>query len=164
MFIVEQFYKKILKKEPPYYTKYSLLTMVWKPIRKYINVVIIPNTPFSNLRVILYRMLGYQIGNNVFIGMKCYMDDVDPQKTIIEDSVVISYGCYFACHGKEQGHTEIIIKKGAYLGMRCNVVSGKNGIIIGANSTIAAGSLVHKSVPSNMIVGGVPIKKLVNEK
>ena len=164
MYIVEQFYRKVLKKEPPYYVKYSLVTIIWKPIRKYINVVIIPNTPFSNLRVILYRMLGFQIGNNVFIGMKCYLDDIDPQKTIIEDNVVISYGCYFACHGKGQGHTEIIIKDGAYLGMRVNVVSGKNGIIIGENSTIAAGSLVHKSVPRGTTVGGVPIRKIVYEK
>ena len=164
MYVIEQFYKKILKKEPPYYTRYSLGTIVWKPIRKYINVVIIPNTPFSNLRVILYRMLGFKIGQNVFIGMKCYMDDIDPEKTVIEDNVVISYGCYFACHGKGQGHTEITIKKGAYLGMRCNMISGKNGIIIGENSNIAAGSLVHKSVPSGTTVGGVPIKKIVHEK
>ncbi|GIU01302.1 acetyltransferase [Sulfurovum sp. TSL6] len=164
MYLMEQFYRKILKKEPPYYVKYSLTTIVWKPIRKYINVVIIPNTPFSNLRVILYRMLGFQIGNNVFIGMKCYLDDIDPQKTIIEDDVVISYGCYFACHGKGQGHTDIIIKRGAYLGMRSNVVSGKNGITIGEHAVIAAGSLVHKNVPSDTTVGGVPIKKIVYDK
>ena len=164
MFIVEQFYKKILKKDPPYYAEYSLGIIIWKPIRKYINVVIIPNTPFSNLRVILYRILGFKIGQNVFIGMKCYMDDVAINNTIIDDNVTISYGCYFACHGKGQGHTDITIKKGAYLGMRCNIVSGKNGITIGENSTIAAGSLVHESVPSDATVGGVPIRKIVDAK
>ena len=122
MYIIEKFYEKILKKEAPYYAKYSILTILWKPIRKYINVVIIPNVPFSNLRVALYRMIGFNIGKNVFIGMKCYLDDVAIDKMIIEDNVTISYGCYFACHGKGQGHTEIIIKKGAYLGMRCNVL------------------------------------------
>ena len=157
MFIIEQFYKKVLKKEPPYYAKYSLLTMVWKPIRKYINVVIIPNTPFSNLRVILYRMLGFKIGNNVFIGMKCYFDDVDPSKTVIEDNVTISYGTYFACHGKGQGHTSILIKKGAYLGMRCNILSGKEGISIGECSIVGAGSLVNKNIPDGAVGMGVPI-------
>ncbi len=164
MYIVEQFYKKILKKEPPYYAKYSLLTIMWKPIRKYLNVVIIPNVPFSNLRVSLYRLIGFKIGKNVFIGMKCYMDDVAIKNTIIEDNVTISYGCYFACHGKGQGHTSILIKKGAYLGMRCNIVSGKNGITIGENTIIAAGSLVHRNVSSGATVGGVPIKKIVNEE
>ena len=55
MYLVEQFYKKILKKEPPYYAKYSFLTIVWRPIRKYLNVVIIPNVSFSRLRVSLVR-------------------------------------------------------------------------------------------------------------
>lgn len=164
MYVMEQFYRKILKKEPPYYAKYSLITIVWKPIRKYINVVIIPNTPFSNLRVILYRMLGFKIGQNVFIGMKCYMDDIDPKKTIIEDDVVISYGCYFACHGKGQGHTSIVIEKGAYLGMRCNVVSGEDGIVIGKNAIVGAGSLVNKSILENTSVAGIPAKMIVNEQ
>ena len=158
MYLAEQFYKKILKKEPPYYAKYSLLLMLWKPIRKYLNVVIIPNIPFSNLRVSLYRLIGFNIGKNVFIGMKCYMDDVAIKNTTIEDNVTISYGCYFACHGKGQGHTNIVIKKGAYIGMRCNILSGKDGIVIGENCIIGAGSLVNKDIPPNSKAFGVPIK------
>ncbi len=157
MYIVEQFYKKILKKEPPYYAKYSLLTIIWKPIRKYLNVVIIPNVPFSNLRVSLYRLIGFKIGKNVFIGMKCYMDDVAIKNTIIEDNVTISYGCYFACHGKGQGHTSILIKKGAYLGMRCNILSGKEGITIGEYSIVGAGSLVNKNISDGAVGLGVPV-------
>jgi len=163
MYLAEQFYKKVLKQEPPYYAKYSLLTIVWKPMRKYINVVIIPNIPFTNLRVSLYRLIGFKIGKNVFIGMKCYLDDVATEQTIIEDDVVISYGCYFACHGKQQGHTKIIIKKGAYLGMRCNVLSGKEGIVIGENAMVAAGALVNASVPENTTVAGVPAKLITHE-
>lgn len=160
MYLAEQFYKKILKKEPPYYAKYSLSLMVWKPIRKYLNVVVIPNVPFSNLRVSLYRLIGFKIGKNVFIGMKCYMDDVAIDKTIIEDGVTISYGCYFACHGKGQGHTTIVIKKGAYIGMRCNILSGKEGISIGEQSIIGAGSLVNQNIPDGATAVGVPIKIL----
>lgn len=158
MYVVEQFYRKVLKKDPPYYVKYSLLTIIWKPIRKYLNVVIIPNTPFSNLRVLLYRLIGFKIGKNVFIGMKCYMDDMAIEKTTIEDNVTISYGCYFACHGKGQGHHEIVIKKGAYIGMRCNILSGKEGIVIGEESIVGAGSLVNKSIPSHSVAVGVPVQ------
>lgn len=160
MYLAEQFYKKILKKEPPYYAKYSLLRIIWKPIRKYLNVVIIPNIPFSNLRVSLYRLIGFKIGKNVFIGMKCYMDDVAIKNTIIEKNVTISYGCYFACHGKGQGHTMIQIKKGAYIGMRCNILSGKEGITIGEQSIIGAGSLVNQNIPNGATAVGVPIKIL----
>jgi len=109
-------------------------------------------------------MLGFKIGKNVFIGMKCYLDDIDPEKTTIEDDVVISYGCYFACHGKGQDHTNITIKKGAYLGMRCNILSGKYGVTIGENSIIAAGSLVNRDVANETTVAGVPIVEIVYEK
>jgi hypothetical protein len=33
------------------------------------------------------------------------MDDVAIKNTIIENNVIISYRCYFACHGKGQKHT-----------------------------------------------------------
>ena len=158
MYLAEQFYKKILKKEPPYYAKYSLLLILWKPIRKYLNVVIIPNTPFSKLRVFLYRSIGFTIGKNVFIGMKCYLDDVAIDKMTVEDNVTISYGCYFACHGKGQIHTTILIKKNTYIGMRCNILSTKKGIVIGENVIIGASSLVNKDIPNNSRAFGVPIE------
>lgn len=158
MSIIEQFYTKVLRKEAPYYAKYSLLLIIWKPIRKYINVVVIPNIPFNSLRIILYRLIGFKIGKNVFIGMKCYMDDMAIEKTKIEDHVTISYGCYFACHGKGQQHTEIVIKRGAYIGMRVNLISGRQGIKVGELSIVGAGSLVNKDVPNNAIAIGVPIR------
>lgn len=158
MFLVEQFYKQILKKEPPYYANYSLLIMLWKPIRKYLNVVIIPNIPFNTLRIFLYRLIGFQIGKNVFIGMKCYLDDMAINKMIIQENVTISYGCYFTCHGKKQKHTMIEIQKGAYIGMRCNILSGKQGITIGEQSIIGAGSLVNQNIPDGATAVGVPIK------
>ncbi len=158
MYLAEKFYKHILKTPVPYYAKYSLLLILWKPIRKFINVVVIPNIPLNNLRVIFYRLLGFKIGKNVFIGMKCYMDDVAVNMTVIEDNVTISYGCYFACHGKGQTHTPILIKEGTYIGMRCNILSGRKGITLGENSIIGAGSLVNKSVAKDAIAIGIPIK------
>ena len=157
MYLAEQFYKKILKKEPPYYARYSLLTIVWKPIRKYLNVVVIPNVPFSTLRVSLYRLIGFKIGKNVFIGMKCYLDDVAIDKMTIEDNVTISYGCYFACHGRGQEHTKILIKEGTYIGMRSSLLSGRKGISIGSNVIVGANTLVNKDIPNNVTAFGVPI-------
>lgn len=156
-----ELYYKIRKKPVPYYAKYPMWLIMWKPIRKYFNVVIIPNVPFSNLRIFLYRYLvGYKIGKSVFIGMKCYLDDLEPKNTIIEDKVVISYGCYFSLHGIDQKHSHIHIKKGAYLGMRATVVAGKEGIIIGENTIVGAASLVNKSLPDNVKAVGVPAKIL----
>ena len=158
MRLLRFFYRKIHKKEPPYYYYYSLWKIIVKPIRKYFNVVIIPNTPFANLRIFMYRCCGFKIGKNVFIGMKCYLDDMCYDKITIEDNVVISYGVYFACHGKNQTHTPITIKKGAYIGIRAIILSGKEGIVIGENATIGAGALVNKSVPDHATAVGVPAK------
>ena len=79
-------------------------------------------------------------------------------KITIEDDVVISYGVFFACHGKNQTHTTITLKKGTYIGMRANIISGKDGIVLGENSMIGAGALVNKNVPDNATAVGVPIK------
>ena len=158
MKLLRFFYRKIYRREPPYYYHYSLWKIIVKPIRKYFNVVIIPNTPFGNLRIFMYRCCGYKIGKNVFIGMKCYLDDLCYDKITIEDDVVISYGVFFACHGKNQTHTTITVKKGTYIGMRANIISGKDGIVLGENSVIGAGALVNKGVPDNARAVGVPIK------
>jgi len=158
MKLIELYYEKVLKKDVPYYAKYSLGKIVMKPIIKFLNLVIIPNTPFLRLRVMLYRLVGFKIGKNSDIGMKCYLDEIDPSKLIIKDNVTISCNCYFTCHGKSQTHTHIIINEGAYIGMRANILSGKEGIEIGKNAIVGAGSLVNKSIPDNTTVVGVPAR------
>ena len=158
MKLIELYYEKILKKDVPYYAKYSLGKIVMKPFIKFLNLVIIPNTPFLRLRVMLYRLIGFKIGKNSDIGMKCYLDEIDPSKLIIKDNVTISCNCYFTCHGKSQGHTKIVINEGAYIGMRANILSGKEGIEIGKNVIVGAGSLVNRSIPDNTTVVGVPAR------
>ncbi len=153
-----RFLYKVRGKPVPYYANYPLWLIVWKPMRKWLNVVLIPNVVSSRLRVMLYRLVGFRIGRNVFIGMKCYMDDVDPAMTTIEDNVAISYGTYFAVHGLDQEHTPIVIKESAYIGMRCTLISGKQGITIGRNAVIGAASLVNKSVPDGATAAGCPIQ------
>ena len=117
---------------------------------------IIPNMVLNGWRIFFYRKCGYNIGKNVFIGMRCYLDDLEPKLFTVEDNVTISYGCYFACHGKNQEHTPIVIKSGAYLGMRACVISGKNGVTIGKNAIVGACALVNKDVPEGKTAVGVP--------
>jgi len=84
-------------------------------------------------------------------------------KIVIEDHAVISYGVYFACHGKNQTHTPITIKKRCYIGIRANIISGKQGIVLGENSVIGAGALVNKNVPDNAVAVGVPVRIIQKE-
>ena len=149
---------KMRGKPVPYYAEYPLWLIIRKPVRKWLNVVLIPNVVWTRLRMALYRLVGFKIGRNVFIGMKCYMDDMDPAMTTIEDNVTVSYGTYFAVHGLDQEHTPIRIRENAYIGMRCTIVSGKHGITIGRNAVIGAGSLVNRSVPDDAVAAGCPVR------
>lgn len=93
--------------------------------RKWMSAKIIPHMVLNGWRIFFYRLCGYNIGKNVFIGMRCYLDDLEPHMFTVEDDCIISYGVFFACHGRNQDHTPITIKRGAYIGMRANVISGK---------------------------------------
>ena len=116
-------YERIKGEPAPYYYKYSILTIIGKPIRKWICQVIAPNCVFNNIRILLYRLCGFKIGKHVFIGMRCYLDDMCYDLLTIGNNVTISYGVYFACHGKNQGHYPITIEDGVYVGMRANIIS-----------------------------------------
>lgn len=134
--------------------------------RKWMSAKIIPHMVLNGWRIFFYRLCGYNIGKNVFIGMRCYLDDLEPHLCTIEDDVIISYGVFFACHGRKQQHTPITIKKGAYIGMRATLLSGKNGITVGENAVVGACTLVNRDVPAGATAVGVPcriIEKSVKE-
>jgi acetyltransferase-like isoleucine patch superfamily enzyme len=114
------------------------------------------------MRVNLYRLCGFKIGKNVFIGMKCYLDDLNPENMIIEDNVGISYGVYFSCHGRKQKHHKIILKNNCHLGFRCSVLA-REDLEIGERAMIGAMSLVNKSIPADTTAVGVPCKVIKQE-
>lgn len=145
----------------PYAYQRSLLGELWHLIRKGICQNIAPNCVLTPVRIALYRLCGFKIGKNCFIGMKCYFDDVCPERMIIEDNVGISYGVYFTCHGRKQGHHNIIIRKGSHIGMRA-AIHARGDLEIGENCMIGAMSFVNKSVPANTTAVGVPAKVIKN--
>ena len=143
--------------------KKTFLQKVKSFIRKLLSAKIIPYMVLNGWRIFFYRLCGYNIGKNVFIGMRCYLDDLEPKMCMIEDDVIISYGVFFACHGRNQEHTPIVIKKGAYVGMRATLLSGKKGITIGENAVVGACTLVNKDVPAGATAVGVPCRIIVKE-
>lgn len=148
---------KVADEDLPYWWKRSVAGEIWHLIRKGICQNIAPCCVLTPVRISLYRLCGFNIGKGCFIGMKCYLDDLCVDKIIIEDHVTISYGVYFACHGRKQEHNKIIIRQGAYIGMRASIVA-RNNIEIGENSVIGAMALVNKSIPSNVTAVGVPCR------
>ena len=142
-------------------TKKTVLQKAASFFRKWMSAKIIPYMVLNGWRIFFYRLCGYNIGKNVFIGMRCYLDDLEPGMFTVEDNVTISYGVFFACHGKKQEHTPITIKRGAYLGMRANVISGKSGVTIGENAVVGACTLVNKDVPAGATAVGVPCRVIL---
>lgn len=75
----------------------------------------------------------------------------------IGDNVTISYGVYFACHGRKQGHNRIVIRNGAYIGMGATIVA-RTDIEIGENAVVGARTLVNKDVPAGTTAVGIPCR------
>lgn len=161
MKLLKRIYEKMTGTRAPYYYDYSILTIIKKPIRKFFAQVVAPNCPFNNLRIVIYRLCGFKIGKHCFIGMKCYLDDTCYDLLTIGDNCTVSYGVYFACHGKKQSHIPITVQSGLYIGMRAAILSrkdDKNGLVIGKDAVIGCCALVNKSIPAGKTAVGVPCR------
>lgn len=163
MKLLKSLYERINKKPAPYYYNYSLFTIVMKPIRKWLTNTLAANCPFNSIRIAIYRLCGFKIGKGTFIGMKCYLDDMCHDLLTIGNHCTISYGVFFACHGRNQKHVPITIEDGVYIGMRANIISKntdktKVGVRIGENAVIGACTLVNRDVPPGATAVGLPCR------
>ena len=163
MRLLKTIYEKTHNRPAPYYYNYSLKTVLSKPIRKWLTNTVAANCPFNSIRIAIYRMCGFKIGKGTFIGMRCYLDDMCYDLLRIGDNVTISYGVYFACHGKGQEHLPITIDDGAYIGMRASIISKnvenlRGGVHIYSHATIGACTLVNQDVPESTTAVGIPCR------
>ena len=101
------------------------------------------------------------LGKNVFINSCCQFQDQGG--IFIGDNCLIGPGSMLATlnHGFEpenrqnMTHAPIRIGRGVWMGAHVTVLPG---VTIGDNAIIAAGAVVAKDVPADMIVGGVPAR------
>lgn len=89
--------------------------------------------------------------------MRCYLDDMCYDLVEIGNNVTISYGVYMACHGRKQGHNKLVIRDGAYIGMKASIVA-RQDIEIGENAVVGACTLVNKNIPEGATAVGIPCK------
>ncbi len=102
-----------------------------------------------------------KIGKNVFINFNCTFLDLGG--ITIEDGVLIAPNVSLLSEGHpiepENRHAlvpkAVHIKKNAWIGAGATIL---HGVTIGENSVVAAGSVVSKNVPDNVIVAGTPAK------
>ena len=101
------------------------------------------------------------IGKNVFINHACSF--LDMGGITIEDEVLIGPKVNLITENHPIDPSDrralitkpILIKKRAWIGAGVTILPG---VIVGENSIIAAGAVVSKDVPDNVIVGGIPAK------
>lgn len=106
-----------------------------------------------------------KIGKNVFINFNCTFLDLGG--ITIEDDVLIAPNVSILSEGHpvspEDRHSlkvaHIHIKKNAWIGAGAIILQG---VTIGENAIVSAGTVVSKDVPDNVIVGGVPAKIIKN--
>lgn len=101
------------------------------------------------------------IGKNVFINHDCTFLDLGG--IIIEDDVLIGPKVAIVTENhpidssnrKSLDLKAIHIKRNAWIGAAATILPG---VTIGENAIVAAGAVVNKNVPDNVIVAGVPAK------
>ena len=135
------------------------------------NVTIHENTIIECTGVISELGLGLILGNNVGLSQNCFIQVRG--KVVIGSNVIIGPGVYIFSENhnfdkldlfiNEQGTNRkgVVIKDGVWLGARCVIL---DGVTVGENSIIAAGSIVTKDVPPYEIWGGNPAKLIKNRK
>ncbi|MBP5394440.1 MAG: hypothetical protein J6Y18_00820 [Candidatus Methanomethylophilaceae archaeon] len=105
------------------------------------------------------------IGRGVFINSGCCFQDQGG--ITIGDGCFIGHQVVFATidHGLDPAHRHdnfvapIRLGKNVWVGAHATIL---RGVTIGDNSVIAAGAVVTKDVPENVVVGGVPAKVIKN--
>lgn len=101
------------------------------------------------------------IGKNVFINHACSF--LDMGGITIEDEVLIGPKVNLITENHPIDPNDrralitkpILVKRRAWIGAGATILPG---VTVGENSIIAAGAVVPKDVPDNVIVGGIPAK------
>ena len=155
----------------------------------YMQNIVLPFLEFlpPMFRSVVFKLLFCKLGKNPMIDYRCYFRY--PRKITIGDNVSINRGCeFYPSHAIKNAqiiignnvtiapnvvffgagqniHLEglpdiaktICVHNGVYIGGNSTI---RYGVTIGENSVIAAGSVVVKDVPPNVVVGGNPAKVL----
>ena len=110
------------------------------------------------------------LGKNVFINMNCYF--MDGASITLGDHVFVGPYCgfYTASHPLDYHKRNRGLEKALPIKVGYNCWFGANvsvmpGVVIGSGCVIAAGSVITKDIPDNVLIAGVPAKiiRKINE-
>lgn len=109
--------------------------------------ILIGNGVGLNGTSITARSKSIKIGDHVMIAANVTIMDSDFHVVFPPQGRLTNPGYEFDAN--------IEIGENVWIGTRCTILKG---VSIGKNSVIAAGSIVSKSIPANVVAGGIPAK------
>jgi acetyltransferase-like isoleucine patch superfamily enzyme len=121
---------------------------------------------YKTTRIMLHRMRGVSIGNDVSIGLSVIIETAYPSLVFIGNNVTI--GIRTIIIGHHRGFTAQAIDTGQHtVRIEDNVYIGPGVIIlpnvtIGHGAVVSAGSVVSRSVPPQTLVQGNPAKPIAH--
>jgi acetyltransferase-like isoleucine patch superfamily enzyme len=109
----------------------------------------------SNVRPLLQRLRGAQIGRNVWIGLYVYIDDLHPSALSIGDNCTIGIRSTILTHfywgpRRPASNGRVIIEKDVFIGPHCVILPN---VTIGEGAVIKAGTVVTRNVPPRCFWG-----------
>ncbi len=142
--------------------------VVWKVYKRLLKLLA-KQMPCYRIRGQLFKMAGYEIGQQVYIGEDLIIiDELDDKGRVrIGDRVAISERVTLVISSNpnfsrirpfvKDGHGHIEIDDDAWLGTGCIILPD---VRIGKGAVVGAGSVVTKDVPDFTVVAGVPAKPI----
>lgn len=124
--------------------------------------------PHSKLRVTCFKLCGYDIGKDVFIGENLIItDNIHDKDVIVKDRVAIAAGVILiTSSGPNSSNISpyvnvvdgtIEIQSDAWIGAGAIILPN---VRIGEGGVVGAGAVVTKDVMPYTVVGGVPAKEI----
>ena len=127
--------------------KMNPMLFVFRKIRNIILYQLSFFCPLNSWRVKMHKWRGVHVGNNVYIGQQCSIDNAYPEYVFLEDDISLA------------GEVTIVVRKGAWVSVKSTLLGGAD---IGEYAIVSAGSVVSNKVPAYTMVVGNPAKKIYN--
>ncbi|QRG67261.1 acyltransferase [Brevibacillus choshinensis] len=131
----------------------------WKVMKNFIVIQLARYMPFLSWKNWLYRtFLRMEVGTHSAVALMVMMDIMFPELIKIGRNCVIGYNTTILAHEylvEEYRLGEVRIEDDVLIGANSTILPG---VTIGKGAIVAAGTVVHKSVPAGAFVGGNPMQ------
>lgn len=125
---------------------------------EYLYISIIRTIRFAKMHI--YKSSGLKIGKNCFISHNAFIDpsflhliEIGNNVTITADVKILAHDASTKTHLSYTKIGKVEINDNVFIGIGSIILPN---VTIGSNSIIGAGSVVSKSIPSNVIAAGNP--------